>query len=131
MATNQSEERVLANIVARKAAQDFIKLAPEEYDNDRFWETLATLAAAKVAKVVVDAGPGREAMTDVQAKRFEQTTIPRGAHKGEKVGEVECGYWASLADDEFSRDLKRYVASEHFRKKAGVIKDNALRRPRN
>jgi hypothetical protein len=55
-----------------------------------------------------------EAMTEAEARRFEQETIPFGKHAGKPISEVPLDYLAWLADRnrETWRGLHRYLHSK-------------------
>ena len=115
------------NIAARKNAEEAIaslKGYLVGVCEERFWECLAIMAAARIGKVLGDDGPCRFPMTDDEALRFENTTVPRGIHRGFLVGRVAPDYWAALAEDGFSKQLRRYVQSDHFRRKVGLMSEN-------
>lgn len=84
-------------------------------DAPRFWETLATLAAAKCGKTVGAKAP--PTMDNAQAMQFAKTTsIEFGKFAGELVADVPKDYLAWLTETEFAKDLAGYVRSDYFRR---------------
>lgn len=122
------------NIAARKNAEEAIEALggyTVGVNEERFWECLAIQAAARVGKVLTDEGPFRYPMTDEEARHWERTAIPRGQYRGRRVGEVPPDYWGALADDVFSKNLRRYVQSDHYRRKVGLMSETLQTRQPN
>lgn len=84
-------------------------------DPSRFWECLATYAAAKVGKEVgIKAPPIMD--NDKAGHYAKTTTIEYGKFAGELVADVPKEYLAWLTETEFAKDLGAYVRSEYFRR---------------
>jgi hypothetical protein len=100
------------NIDDRKDAEAVAELAGEQ--RPRFWEELARICASRLPPPPVeDAGPGP--MGEQEARRFEMERMAYGAHAGREVGTVPVSYLLWLAEgDDFTRRLRRYVASRTF-----------------
>lgn len=115
-----THDRIKANIAARTAVEELFTFVPDvirdhrDCDEERFWDLLATMAAAKGGKVLVPDGP-QHAMTTNEAQAFEQTKVPWGIYKGEKVIHVPPAYWIKILEGDFALRLKRYVTSQYFK----------------
>jgi len=88
-------------------------------DQDQtFWRILQRLVAEKLppditAKPVVQ--PVIEGMSNIEANAFEKRIMPFGIHVGTPIGEIGCDYLIFMAEGtEFTKELKRYCASERF-----------------
>lgn len=100
------------NVTARADAAALVEAAGEQ--PQRFWEVLAELAQEKLPKPepVKEKHP---AMTDDEAREFEEQIIPYGKYRGVAVWHAEPDYLLFLTEgDEFSRELRRYVKSKRF-----------------
>lgn len=99
------------NIAARKDAEEIIAFIGDK--PARFWELMAAHAATKLPQKSVE--PKDLPMDDDEAAKFEEWMIPWGKYAEHHVGEVPVGYLLFLAEgDEFTRKLRRYVASKMF-----------------
>ena len=103
-----------AAINARKEAEALLELAGEQ--PQRFWEVIAAAAISKLPPRPLP--PDRyPPMSEQEAIRFENESLPYGKHAGRPVGEVEFSYLLFLTEgDEFSKKLRRYVKSERFQR---------------
>lgn len=100
------------NIRARKEAEEVVALCGNQ--PQRFWEALRSMCESRLPPepAAVEKFP---AMNEVQARAFEDETMPYGKFKGDAVGIVRCDYLLFLAEgDEFSQRLKCYVKSRLF-----------------
>jgi len=114
---------IKANMAARLAASECLSFAQDSMrmhstrdvtvDEDRFWECVATQAAAHLGMKLVMDGPS-DKMSDREASRFEDTVMPFGIHRNSKVGDVAPSYFVSLLEGEFTQQLKRYVGCKRF-----------------
>ncbi len=107
------------NIRYRIYVQDLLQLVEIEHlQNPIFWLQLHRAAEEKVRHLLPQPPPVPKphAMTDQEARDFEQTTVPFGEHKGRQVSEIPLDYWLFLTENEFSRQLFRYVRSDRFQR---------------
>lgn len=111
---------VLANKAAREQAEALISLVPELLDGvapismQRFWETVARYAAAKVACVIVEDSPSVAPMSEDEAMRYEATRVPFGQYQGILVRDVPAQYWLMITEHQFYLKLRRYMRSTRF-----------------
>lgn len=117
-------KQIEANIKARAALQELLEFVPDVLrgyagaSEDRFWELLAIEAASRVGKVLAEDGPVRGPMTEAEALMFEKEMVPRSYWPaGRVVGEVEPWQWIKVTEDVFSKALRRYLGSAHFRRR--------------
>jgi hypothetical protein len=121
--TEISPAHVEANVKARKAVReiidDCVPCLIAGVAEDRFWELLATEAAAHLGMVLVpDTLAARNAgMSDEDAMKFEKVKVPWGAHAGREVREVEPRYWLAITEGEFQRRLAAYLRSRRFQER--------------
>lgn len=81
----------------------------------RFWETIASLAAAKIGKHLADAPPAQ--MTDGQACAFAATGMPFGRYEGDLIRDIPDSYWHWLQYGEWSTQLRQYLNSPYYQNK--------------
>jgi len=55
--------------------------------------------------------PTLEPMTNDQCSKFERKEMPFGKYHGKRIINVPLDYLIWLSEDEFQRDLKRYLSS--------------------
>lgn len=107
------------NTEASKEAKEWIAEFGDK--PQRFWEQLIESAIEKLPpKRQINYSNPKEIkpMNDILAMSFEREKIPYGQHKGAYVGQVKLDYLIFLAEEnDFTRDVKRYVASAHFKKR--------------
>jgi len=86
-----------------------------------FWKKFAILVQEKITDKPrkLKLGTGRpKPMNNIEAKRFEKEKIPWGEYKGAYVGQVRMDYLEFLSEpDEFVINVRRYVASKHFKER--------------
>ncbi len=90
---------------------------PTGLDEPRFWKGLAAVCAARVDMVLVPDGPKGKPMGTVEAGEFEKSEVQFGKYRGFNVEDVPAQYLDYLLDNEFQANLRRYVASDHFKAK--------------
>ncbi len=107
------------NIAARKAAETVFSLAVTEVPAEgeqRYWETLARLVAAKLPKPEAD--PRTQPMTDEQVTHFGNgITMPFGKHTGKRIADVPLDYliWLVEQPDAFKNELRRYIGNDRIK----------------
>ena len=109
------QQRVEANNRARTHIQyimndiDFTDLNEEQQQS--FWETLAREASCKCKmKLEVEKIDNTSTMNLEQAKKFEETLMPFGVYKGDKIGDIEYKYLLNLTEpNDFIKKLKSYI----------------------
>ena len=85
-------------------------------EEKRFWEELIKLAGTKLGKPVELPKP--EEMSDEEAIKFEKRLWPRGMHCDEEIGRTSTEYISRWIDgDDFTKQLKKYVASRRFKER--------------
>jgi len=119
---------IQANKAAREAAEAMADLmfdAGQELPlavRRRYWEVLFLRTAEWAGKIgephrPVEPAPRCEgAMSDQEAKRFEQEVMPFGKHKGKAVVDVPLDYLFWLDGDEFRRRLPGYLLSDRVQR---------------
>lgn len=120
----EQRARIRANVLAERNAKDSIALLQNDVVDDimtrsRFWKIVAEEAAEKAGLEVVDPlekKDGPQPMDENEAKKFEQKQIPFGRWEGSFVYEVDPEYWCNVLDNQFSRDMRRYVMSSRFQR---------------
>lgn len=81
---------------------------------DRYWETIAKHATAKLPKQPEPVRP--EPMNDKAAEIYGATTMPFGQHVGNRLDDIPVEYLAMLVDDnEFKKQLRRYLQSNRVK----------------
>jgi hypothetical protein len=117
---------VLANKTAREQAEALLnELVPELLDGvapismQRFWETIARYAAAKIGCVIVEDTPSVAPMSEDEAMRYEATRVPFGQYQGVLVREVPPQYWLIITESQFHVKLRRYMRSSRFERLQG------------
>lgn len=111
-------DAVKRNVAARKLAESLMELAEsslEGVNQERLWLILAEAAGAKCGRVLIEDGPKNRPMSDKEAHRFECLEMPSGIHKGTAVGQVPVDYLDWMVNNEFQKDLRRYVLSGRFK----------------
>lgn len=98
-----SLEQTAARIKARRWAEECVEATE---DKMAFLERVQEL----VAPSQKPAQPP-DAMTDEQAKRWEQGVVPYGKYGTYPIREVPLEYlvWLSESDDAFKKDLRKYL----------------------
>ena len=124
-------ERVAANVKAREAASEIIKLIDEEVAGypDRAKEVLALALFEHIHPMLIMHlifKPDRNLpMTVVQAKAFRRSSVPYGEFRSQSVDCVPLDRLRWYADQRFTDDLRRYLASDLVRNspKAREVED--------
>ena len=108
-------DRIWKNIKAREAAATLIEIgeetvASERLDGRKFWVAVAAMASDR-AGISNETPETLATMTDDQSRQFGSTSMPFGQYRGTRVDEVPLDYLSWIADDQFLRDLPRYLRS--------------------
>jgi hypothetical protein len=117
------KENVEAAAMADFQFEEFERMVIRELgvQPDRFWEHMAELCIGKIAKKKTDVYSNLKSeipMNETAARAFEKEKVPWGEYKGVHVGQVRLDYLTFLAkDNEFTRDVKRYVRSKRFKQR--------------
>ena len=110
-------ELIQANIKARNDAVAAIELLTEMSaggNSVRFWELVAEHAATRIRAVITRGAEHPPTMTYEEAIAFGAVCMPFGAYAGALIRDVPVGYLATIADDLFNKQLRRYVGSVFF-----------------
>lgn len=107
------------NVRCRKAAEEAFALVSDSLREElggepellgKAWQQVCDAIAAVVQKPEEPAKPiASKAMSDAEAKRFENSTMQFGKHKGELVKDVPLSYLSWIDEDTFRADLRRYL----------------------
>lgn len=127
------------NIADRRVAEAVIELMteagnvkPEQTHRPRVWQELIRLATQQLDKVSTGNKPEDKlplgSMTYSEGMQFAITKrFPRGAYELLVINEVPVWYIHLWADgDEFTKELRRYINSPHFRQRVNQEVDNHL-----
>jgi len=108
---------ILGNIAARKAAEALVELITETAaahsgSADSFWRVLVKAVPIEYIPKVAS---GVKAMTDREARLFENVAMPWGGHKGRRVRDVPVDYLTAVSGPSaFVGDIRRYLLSNRL-----------------
>jgi len=123
----ESESVTRERIRSRTSAEEWFVLLQEEagtFESDeharRFW-TLLEYRIAEHNGLIEESTTKTEptqyrAMTEDEAKRFEQSELTFGKFTGKRVADVELSYLEWLDGDEFRWKLHRYLKSDRVQR---------------
>lgn len=104
--------REAVDLVLQHIEQDV--LDPKTLNVNRFYEVLAVRSADKVGKVI-STPDSKEPLTQHEIVKFENSQVPFGIHKGERVIDVDHKYWSHVRDCDFSEMLDKWMRTKRFR----------------
>lgn len=106
------------NIRTRKAVDAFMELAADlitpDIDEKRFWLEIAG-RAAQFTDYELTVRENKGVMEYDECLKFEQSVVPFGNHAGRLVREVDLEYWIIIIENDFARQLQRWMRSKRFR----------------
>ena len=113
------DDRIAARAYAEEVWTFVLEEKAKQADPNAFWGRIIEILKRDVGLAYPDK-PMKEVIpfTDKQVKSFENQTIPFGAYKGNKIGEVELSYLCNLTDPSpFIQDIKRYLLNPEVKRR--------------